>query len=67
MGKHLGIHGFRKLRMDAQNEASARAYAASRYPHADMDQIYEVLSEHTEIPVDWMAPRYLLGCKAIFG
>lgn len=59
MGKHLGIHGFRKLRMDAQNEASARAYAASRYPHADMDQIYEVLSEHTEIPVDWMAVKDL--------
>ena len=54
MGKHFGIHGFRKLRMDAQNEASARAYAALRYPHADMDQIYEVLAEHTEVPVDWM-------------
>ena len=53
-GKHFGIHGFRKLRMDAQNEASARAYAAFRYPHADMDQIYDVLAEHTEVPVDWM-------------
>ena len=56
-GKHFGIHGFRKLRMDAQNEASARAYAAYRYPHADMDQIYDVLAEHTEIPVDWMAVK----------
>lgn len=54
MGKHFGIHGFRKLRMDAQNEASTRAYAAFRYPHADMDQIYEVLSERTDVPVDWM-------------
>ena len=53
VGKHFGIHGFRKLRMDEQNEASRRAYAQFRYPHADMDQIYEVLSEHTEIPVDW--------------
>lgn len=54
IGKHFGIHGFRKMRMDAQNEASARAYAALRYPHADMDQIYEVLSERTDVPVDWM-------------
>lgn len=53
VGKYFGIHGFRKLRMDEQNEASRRAYAAFGYPHADMDQIYEVLSEHTEIPVDW--------------
>lgn len=53
VGKHFGIHGFRKLRMDEQNEASRRAYEAFRYPHADMDQIYEVLAEHTEIPVDW--------------
>lgn len=54
VGRHFGIHGFRKLRMDEQNEASRRAYAAYQYPHADMDQIYEVLAEHTEIPVDWM-------------
>ena len=53
VGRHFGIHGFRKLRMDEQNEASRRAYAAYGYPHADMDQIYEVLAEHTEIPVDW--------------
>ena len=53
VGKHFGIHGFRKLRMDEQNEASTRAYAAYGYPHADMDQIYAVLAEHTEIPVDW--------------
>lgn len=54
VGKHFGIHGFRKLRMNEQNEASRRAYAAFGYPHADMDQIYEVMAEHTEIPVDWM-------------
>lgn len=53
VGRHFGIHGFRKLRMDEQNEASRRAYAAYGYPHADMDQIYDVLAEHTEIPVDW--------------
>lgn len=57
VGKHFGIHGFRKLRMDEQNEASRRAYAAFGYPHADMNQIYEVLSEHTEIPVDWSAVK----------
>lgn len=53
IGKHFGIHGFRKLRIDEQNEASRRVYAAQQYPHADMDDIYEVLSEHTEIPVNW--------------
>ena len=53
VGRHFGIHGFRKLRMNEQNEASRRAHAAYGWPHADMDQIYEVLAEHTEIPVDW--------------
>lgn len=53
VGKHFGIHGFRKLRMDEQNEASRRAYEAHQAPHANMDEIYEVLSEHTEIAVDW--------------
>ena len=53
VGKHFGIHGFRKLRIDMQNEASRRAYAKSKAPHANMDEIYEVLSEHTEIPTDW--------------
>lgn len=57
VGKHFHIHGFRKLRMDEQNEASRRAYAAYQYPHADMDQIYAVLAEHTEIPVDWNAVK----------
>ena len=54
VGKHFGIVGFRKLRMDMQNEASRRAWEAYQHPHADMDQIYEVLAEHTEYPVDWM-------------
>jgi len=57
VGRHFGINGFRKLRMDDQNEASRRAWIAHQYPHADMDQIYEVMSEHTEIPVDWMAVK----------
>lgn len=53
VGKHFGIHGFRKLRMDEQNEASRRVYAQKKYPHADMNEIYDVLAEHTEIAVDW--------------
>lgn len=53
VGKHFKIHGFRKLRIDGQNEASRRVWISNRYPHADMDDIYEVLSEHNEIPVDW--------------
>ena len=52
-GRHFGIHGFKKLRMDAQNEASRRVYAQYKYPHADMDDIYAVLSERRDIPVDW--------------
>ena len=53
MGKHFHIHGFRKLRMDAQNEANRRVCSAQQAPHANIDEIYHVLSEHTEIPVDW--------------
>ena len=57
VGRHFGIYGFRKMRIDAQNEASTRAYAAFGYPHADMNQIYEVLSERKDIPVDWLAVK----------
>ena len=57
VGKRFGIHGFRKMRMNAQDEASRRTYAANGYPHADMNEIYGVLSERTEIPVDWMEVR----------
>ena len=57
IGKCFGIYGFRKLRIDCQNEASRRAYALHQYPHADFNEIYEVLSEHTEIPVDWQAVK----------
>lgn len=54
VGQNFGIHGFRKLRIDAQNEASRRVYESHQFPHADMNEIYEVLAEHTEIPVNWM-------------
>lgn len=53
VGKQFGIHGFRKLRMDGQQEASRRAQQEFGYPHADMEQIYDVMKEHTEIAVDW--------------
>jgi GT2 family glycosyltransferase/predicted HAD superfamily hydrolase len=53
VGKHFGIHGFRKLRMDEQNEAGRRVYMLHQYPHANIDEIYDVLAEHTEIPVVW--------------
>lgn len=53
IGKHFEIHGFRKLRVDAQNEASRRAYQKHQYPHANIDEIYDALSSHVEIPVDW--------------
>ena len=57
VGRHFHIDGFRKLRMDCQDEASRRAWAAHQYPHADMEEIYAVLGEHTEIPVDWTAVK----------
>lgn len=53
VGKHFQIHGFRKIRMDAQNEASRIVYLKYRYPHAAMDDIYAVLSQREDIPVDW--------------
>lgn len=53
VGNHFGIRGFRKLRMEMQDEASRRVYQMHGYPHADLDEIYEVLAEHTEYAVDW--------------
>ena len=53
VGRHYGIHGFRKLRIDAQNEASRRAYTKAKHPHADMNEIYEVLKETRDITVNW--------------
>lgn len=53
VGKHFGIHGFCKIRMAEQNEASRRVYEKYQYPHANIDEIYDVLAEHTEIPVNW--------------
>lgn len=57
VGKHFGVDGFCRLRMQCQDEASRRVYQRNHYPHADMDEIYAVLAEHTEVPVDWMAVK----------
>lgn len=53
IGKTFNIHGFRKLRMTEQNRASGIAFQKNKAPHSDMNEIYEVLSEHSEIDVDW--------------
>ena len=53
VGKHFGIHGFRKLRIDKQNEASRLVYEQKKYPHADIDDIYRMLEKTTEYAVDW--------------
>ena len=53
VGARFQIPNFCKLRMDEQNRASRQLADQYGYPHANMDEIYEVLSEHTEIPVDW--------------
>lgn len=53
IGNHFDIYGFRKLRIDEQNRASRIAYQKIKAPHADMNEIYDALSEHSEIDVDW--------------
>ncbi len=53
IGNHFNIHGFKKLRTDEQNRASRIAYEKIKAPHADMNEIYDALSEHSEINVDW--------------
>ena len=53
VGKHFGIHGFRRVRIEGQDEANRRAYDKSQCTHADINEIYDVLSENEEIQVDW--------------
>ena len=53
VGKHFDIPGFRKLRMDTQQQKSVELLEKYNYPHANMDEIYRALAEHTEIDVDW--------------
>ncbi len=53
VGKQFGIVGFRKLRMDAQNEASQRIYSSFGYPHANLDDIYCVLKDNSTFKTDW--------------
>ena len=55
VGQHFHLEGFRKLRMDCQNEADRRAAAANQGPCADLAGIYAVLREHTEVTADWDA------------
>lgn len=55
VGQHFHLDGFRKLRMDCQNEADRRAAAANQGPCADLAGIYAVLREHTEVTADWDA------------
>ena len=52
VGQHYGIHGFRKLRVDGQKRADRSVYESNGYPHANINEIYAALSEHTDIPVD---------------
>ena len=54
VGKHFDIPGFKKLRIDKQNEASRAVYEKHQYPHADMNDIYDTLAATTDVPVDWI-------------
>lgn len=53
VGKHFGIHGFRKIRIDGQIEAKRRILEEHSCPFVDIDDIYEVILENKEILVDW--------------
>ena len=54
VGQKFQIPGFRLVRKWAQDEASRRVYGKYQYPHADIDQIYEVLSERKDLCGHWM-------------
>lgn len=53
VGKHFGIHGFRKIRKDSVNEAKRRTLEKLLCPYANADDVYEVISEHTDISANW--------------
>ncbi len=53
IGNCYGINGFRKLRMETQDQASKIVYEKYGYPHADMNDIYNEMKKHTEFNVDW--------------
>lgn len=59
VGAHFGIPGFRKIRIDAQNEASRKVTEKYGYPHPDMDEIYEELGTKECFPGE----RDLDACK----
>ena len=44
VGQHFGIMDFRKIRMDAQDEASKLVIEKYGFPHADIFEIYEELN-----------------------
>ncbi len=50
VGAHFGIPGFRKIRIDAQNEASRKVTEKYGYPHPDMDEIYEEMGTKELVP-----------------
>lgn len=52
VGKQYGIENFRKLRVDFQTKASQMA-EKNGLPHADIDSIYEYISNNSEYDVDW--------------
>jgi len=53
IGKHFGIIEFRTLRMSAQNKVSHILFEKHKYPHANLDEIYEELSKNKEYNIKW--------------
>ena len=48
VGKHFGIHGFRKLRIDAEKKAESQG-------NVSLDEIYKILADEERISQDWNA------------
>ena len=51
--QHYDIHGFKNLRVRAQNEANRRSSEKEGQFCADINKIYAVLAENKDISADW--------------
>ena len=53
MGYILNIPNFKEIRQKGQQMASMKVEREYRFPHADIDEIYEYIKETSQIEVDW--------------
>jgi len=57
IGKHFSFFKFRKYRMDSQTKASIKAWEEHKYPHANIDEIYDHIKRSGEYQLDWDAVK----------